>query len=389
MNPPHSVILASLQSRFDEIVSSIYRAGSGVDTWRTPIGMMAEVFQTWVVQFLCVDKRNGVIQWAFEDGSAPAAAGVDFLRHYHRIDPRLPDLVRLPVNGWYSCEEHFDEAAVAADPYYTEYLIPYGGRYAYAGKIFEDDNCVVVIGAITRVGQPPLSAAEKAAFTQLAEHFAKAFDIRNSLAAESGRTTVGADLLAKMRQPMILIDSERRIRYRNHSASALLDRGDLMYALGDTLVCRQSDSDLDLTIALRDLALVAYTMTTPGRAPLERKSLRLVRRDGRQVAATLVALRPESTMGGFGRTPQALFTVFEPGAPIDIDPFVLSTTFDLTPAEARLAAMLVNGRDPEQCAAELDVRISTVRSQLVAIYAKTGAGGQADLVRLVLSATAI
>ena len=94
-------------------------------------------------------------------------------------------------------------------------------------------------------------------------------------------------------------------------------------------------------------------------------------------------------MSSFGRTPQALFTVFEPGAAIDIDPFLLSTTFDLTPAEARLAAKIVNGLTPDECALALGVKISTVRSQLIAVYGKTGATGQADLVRLVLSATAI
>jgi DNA-binding CsgD family transcriptional regulator len=117
--------------------------------------------------------------------------------------------------------------------------------------------------------------------------------------------------------------------------------------------------------------------------------VRLKRKDGGRVAGTLIALRPESTMGSFGPAPQALFTVFEPGAPVDIDPFILSTTFDLTPAEARVAAAIVAGGSPEQCARDLSVKVSTVRSHLVAIYRKTGATGQADLVRLILSATTL
>jgi len=123
--------------------------------------------------------------------------------------------------------------------------------------------------------------------------------------------------------------------------------------------------------------------------PLDRRSLRLRRRDNANVAATLLALRPEATLGSFGRTPQALFTLFEPGAALNIDPFLLSTTFDLTPAEARLAAMIVNGRSTEECARELNVKMSTVRSQLLSVFAKTGATGQADLVRLILSASSI
>lgn len=94
-------------------------------------------------------------------------------------------------------------------------------------------------------------------------------------------------------------------------------------------------------------------------------------------------------MGSFGLAPQALFSVFEPGAPADVDPYLLAMTFDLTPAESRLAALLVNGRSTEECATEIGVKISTVRTQLLSIFRKTGAGSQADLVRLVLSAAAI
>ncbi len=195
--------------------------------------------------------------------------------------------------------------------------------------------------------------------------------------------------MEKMRQPMLLIDSQRRVSYCNQAGKALLIRNDMIYDVDGLLVCRDSESDLNLTIAIRELGLVPISTHGADYVPADHQSIRLKRRDGRLVAATLLALRPETTMGSFGRSPQALFTVFEPGAAVDIDPFILSATFDLTPAEARLAAKIVNGLTPEQAAQSLGVKISTVRSQLVAIYGKTGATGQADLVRLVLSATAL
>lgn len=48
----------------------------------------------------------------------------------------------------------------------------------------------------------------------------------------------------------------------------------------------------------------------------------------------------------------------------------------------------MNGCSPGKAASDLGLKLSTVRSQLISIYSKTGATGQADLVRLVLSATA-
>lgn len=247
----------------------------------------------------------------------------------------------------------------------------------------------VLPGHLTPVGKAPLSIPEKAAFARLAEHIGKALRIQQQLSALAGRPSVGQKLLDRMRQPILLVDHQRYITYQNQAATKLVNAANLIYAADGYLACFNVDSDLDLTISLRALALVPMTNHGVSANPQDRKSLRLARKDGRAVAATLLALRPEATMASFGQRPLALFTVFEPGAAIDVDPFLLSTTFDLTPAEARLAARLVNGEAPEKCALSLGVKISTVRSQLMSIYAKTGATGQADLVRLVLSATAI
>ncbi|CAH1904466.1 putative transcriptional regulator, LuxR family [Candidatus Nitrotoga sp. HW29] len=388
MSDLSSPVLQRLTQHYDDIVACIYRAGSGVENWRTPINMLAEVFESWAMQFLCVNKQTRAIQWAYESGTAEPAAGVDFLRKYHLIDPRLKDVAILPVNDWYSCEEHYDEAFVQQDRYYSEFLIPYGGRFLLGAKILEDSASMCLFCTITKVGRPPLSQDEKQAFKRITEHFVKALNIQQTLTDKSDHLSVGAELLERMRQPMLLIDSQRHIGYRNQAGRALLMRNDMVYDEGGLLVCRDCESDRNLTIAIRELALVPFITHGADYIPADRQSIRLKRRDGRRVATTLLALRPETTMGSFGRTPQALFTVFEPGTAVDIDPFLLSATFDLTPAEARLAAKIVNGQTPEQSAQTLGVKISTIRSQLSTIYGKTGATGQADLVRLVLSATA-
>jgi DNA-binding CsgD family transcriptional regulator len=388
-NKMPSPILERLAPRYDRVVEDIYRAGSGLHSWLRPIEQIADIFDAWAVQLLGVNKKTGVMSFSFESGSAPPAGPIEYLRHYHRIDPRLGKFLPAQVGDWFACEEHFDDAFVAGNPFYQDYLIPLGARYLYGTKLHDDESATVLLGHLSRVGNPPLSAAEKEAFRRISTHFQKALDIKKALEANADRHSVGAELLEKLRQPMLLIDNERRITYRNHSARALLGRRDLVFDSEGLLACRDADSDLDLTIAIRSLGLVPISTHGDQVDLQERRVVRLKRKDGGRVAGTLIALRPESTMGSFGPAPQALFTVFEPGAPVDIDPFILSTTFDLTPAEARVAAAIVAGGSPEQCARDLSVKVSTVRSHLVAIYRKTGATGQADLVRLILSATTL
>ena len=61
---------------------------------------------------------------------------------------------------------------------------------------------------------------------------------------------------------------------------------------------------------------------------------------------------------------------------------LLAAAFDLTPAEARVAALLTTGASLEQAASQLGVSVGTLRFQLRAVFAKTGTGRQADLLTL-------
>ncbi len=67
--------------------------------------------------------------------------------------------------------------------------------------------------------------------------------------------------------------------------------------------------------------------------------------------------------------------------PIEADN--LADVYDLTPAEAQVA--IANGINTEKIASMNDVAISTIRSQLKAIYRKLGINSQAELVKVLLT----
>lgn len=60
----------------------------------------------------------------------------------------------------------------------------------------------------------------------------------------------------------------------------------------------------------------------------------------------------------------------------------LAKEFGLSPAEARLLPPMMEGLRPAALAARLGLRLSTVRSQLASLFAKTGSTCQQDLIRL-------
>jgi DNA-binding CsgD family transcriptional regulator len=63
----------------------------------------------------------------------------------------------------------------------------------------------------------------------------------------------------------------------------------------------------------------------------------------------------------------------------------LAKQFGLSPAEQRLTEAVVNGLPLVEAAEQLGIRLSTARTRLKAIQAKTHCHRQVDLVRLALS----
>jgi DNA-binding CsgD family transcriptional regulator len=117
------------------------------------------------------------------------------------------------------------------------------------------------------------------------------------------------------------------------------------------------------------------------------------RRDARKaMAIRLVNNQPESeataggTLDSIGlprrrQRPQALVMV-DLNVAWEPNPAVLQRVFDLTPSEASLAVKISWGESPMTIARSNGVAISTVRSQLAAVFAKTNTQRQAELVAL-------
>jgi DNA-binding CsgD family transcriptional regulator len=82
--------------------------------------------------------------------------------------------------------------------------------------------------------------------------------------------------------------------------------------------------------------------------------------------------------------PAAVMFVSDPGNAVKIDRARLQCFYGLTPAEARIAALLAEGAHLEDVSDTLGISLYTARTHLKRIFSKVGTQTQADLVRLVL-----
>jgi DNA-binding CsgD family transcriptional regulator len=82
--------------------------------------------------------------------------------------------------------------------------------------------------------------------------------------------------------------------------------------------------------------------------------------------------------------PAVAVMVTDPDRPVSLDPKALQVLFSFTPAEAKVTALLVQGRSMEQIATQLAVSLETVRTHVRHVFSKTATNRQGELIALVL-----
>ncbi len=377
--------VAIIHERFDQAIAVFYQAGAGRLAWGDALEELRQALNAFVVQMHAVDLTAGNIVFSYEAGQASPQGLMDFLRHYHQVDPRSRLLLAAPPGSWVRCSDHFDEAFVAQSPFYQDFLLPYGIRYSCGTRLYEDGQVTVLLSIHRGVGTAPLNDEELALVQRLAKHLHEAVGIHCAQRRLVDQANVGEALLRQFGQPMLLVDDMRRIQFANAAAQEVLSRSDILMERHGLLGALQPGHDTQILMALRRMQLTSNSHL--GVEPAEDKVFMRLNGKGGQTAMGiyLCALRPQCTMGAFGARALALVMLHEPEVQKDIDPFVVAAMWDLSPAEARVVAGLGAGLSLTEIADSHSISRNTVRTQLQAAMGKMGVSRQADVVRVLTS----
>jgi DNA-binding CsgD family transcriptional regulator len=371
-------------SELDALVAQLYSSAAGQTSWSSVLETLAQNAHAWTLHLVGLDKSRGGVVFSHHGGKATAQTNLDYIRTYHRLDPRTVPMLATPEGKWFHCHEHFDERFVANDPFYQDFLIPYGGRYVSIAKVVDDPQMMVCLGVHRGQGSQPVESSTLEWLDRIATHMREGMSIYRRLRAMHYEHAVGRQLLDQLHYPIMLVDSMRGILYANRASREALIAGDYVVNRSGVLCCRRRDDDTALTQALlaMDSRMDDAVQLRKGR----RHAIRIHRAKGGGHVVTYVSvLRPADVLGAFGAANVALLIFHDPRAIPRPDSFILSEAFDLTPAEARVALELSAGQTAEQVAAKRGVALDTVRSQIKSLFAKTGVHRQSELMRLVLT----
>lgn len=217
-----------------------------------------------------------------------------------------------------------------------------------------------------------LAGSEESDSLQLPEELLQTLTTALELMAQfrqlNHRASCASALLDTIRMPLLMVDHSLRLLAANRHAQPLIERVTL--GSGKRCIGMNGLSESRFSAAVQNAC--HQSSRTTG-------SVLLTRSEGKPASQVLVlpllirhAGKPERV---------ALILVHGQHEAKASGHALLQQAYSLTPAEARLAMLILEGHSPGDAATSLQVSVATIRTQLSAILKKTGTRKQAELVR--------
>jgi DNA-binding CsgD family transcriptional regulator/histidinol phosphatase-like PHP family hydrolase len=217
------------------------------------------------------------------------------------------------------------------------------------------------------------TAENTAVLSMLQTHLEIALATRRRLSALQSKVADLENAFNSIDSAVVLLDAAGRVLLLNAAAYSILNRGDGLYlSKSKTITTRRSCESAKLI----ELIFKAIA-TAKGKGHFGGGVMPFPRPGKRPLQLLVSPLCSESA----GRAVVAVFLA-DPEQNQAVPTDVLRTLFGLTPAEARLALSVLEGNSLSEAAELNRVSRETVKSQMSAVFAKTGTRRQGELVRL-------
>jgi DNA-binding CsgD family transcriptional regulator len=310
-----------------------------------------------------------------------------YLERYTR-NPYARALEKVPPGQLQLTNRLVDIAAVRRTAFHADILAPQG----------IEDHAVITLASLSYRGGSggisfPLGARHvenvdelALRLRRLAPHLTRSVDFTLQLGRHQSGSWQIEQVLNAMPTAALLVDRTGRIVRTNAGADALLREADGISVIksdGWQLTAHLQHEARALSAGIGQALNVSR-----GNDQGLGGSLRITRPSGRPSFLVLVTPLPPPSFSiweAFDGGARAMVQIVDPVASIDAQVERLRIAAGLSPAEARVAALIGSGLSVSEAAATLGLSPNTVKTHLARCYDKVGVRSQAALARLLAS----
>lgn len=380
--------------QFEMLLGDIYESAWSTAQWSTVLSRLAQMTNCTIAHLYISDHRTRKVIESYCGGDERriSAAHQAYIDHYGAIDPRGAKSSSLPSGNWILCQEHFDERYVSRSEFYQDYLIPNGFRYGIGTSLLASSNVDISFGlldeaqAFSREKHLPL-------LNRITPHLQRSLKLGQRLQQQAGQIELGASFIDKLHQPVIVCSSTGKVMYSNSAANALLAVERCIRIEKQHLVCADTSHQPKLLALIRGASSVNFSATRQcSRASKAEPGIMTTRslRNGRNLHLSVIPVPQAHGVQADFAIDQGVLILFDSqqGDFSEIE-YWLTSLYRCSPAEVRIARLLLDGQSPEEIGVSSGLKLPTVRTHLRNLFEKTGTSRQTALVRLMASLPAV
>jgi DNA-binding CsgD family transcriptional regulator/PAS domain-containing protein len=265
-----------------------------------------------------------------------------------------------------------------ATRFYLEWARPQGFVDFVGASLDKSATDVAMFGVFRHERDGVVDDETRARMRLIVPHIRRSVLIGKVFNFKTAEAASFSDTLDGLSYGVFLVDRTGRIVHANAAGCTLLSVGDPLRAAAGRLVL--SDATADQT--LRE----AFAALDQGDAALGVEGIAVSlpsRSSERYVAHVLPLTSGARRRTGIAYTAVAALFVRKAALETPLLPQVISRTYNLTPTELRVLLAIVEIGGAPEAAEALGIAVTTVKTHLRRLYAKTGVVRHADLVKLV------
>jgi DNA-binding CsgD family transcriptional regulator/PAS domain-containing protein len=319
-----------------------------------------------------------------------ATAGQSDIIHAAGVSQRYRALYRAHFaarNAWLNARRNFAAGQcftgaelvpnweLARTEFYRQWLRPQSLHHSILSVIFDRAGSAAFLLSLRPLARPPFDAADKQWLASLLPELRCAYELGMRFAANRSRTLIMKDVLEALPEAVFVVDRDGYPMFTNRAAEQLLDRKDGLSLYAGALAAAIGQE----TRQLMELLQAAIGCGADG--PFAGREMLLGRPSGAPPLIVRVAPMAHASIDEQGGASAVALVFVRQADSVDVVQR-LCGYYHMTPAEARLAALILRGHSLLAAASELHVSMNTARTHMKRIYLKTATHRQVDLVRL-------
>jgi DNA-binding CsgD family transcriptional regulator/PAS domain-containing protein len=365
----------SFAERTARIIEDLYEGTLDEAAWSRAMLGLADLTHASSALLFAYNPQTGEVLRNENHRFDPVAVD-EYRRYWSFQDSRLTPMLGVPVLEPMP-EQGMDIGGWERSAFLNEFLRPIDAPHALPAWLFKTPQKAVTLSLQGTAKRGRFDRADIDRYRAILPHVRRALEIRDRLARAQVRAQSLAQGFQHANFGLLVLDRRRAILDANMLAERMLQTAP-----------RSLRRNPDGTLWLAEPAAGALARWMSGGRPPEETPEGLIhvpRARSKPVSLLLVRLPEEANPWSFDGASWMLL-MFDPTHRLAVGAEVIGHVFGLSPRESQVAALLASGESLKGLARLLSVSHNTVRSQLRAVFSKTGTRTQAELIeRITLS----